>query len=507
MVADPTLFGPYVTGDVPFTLVERDEPVRPDASFEAMRKLKPLDAGGTVTAGNAPGVNDGAAALVLGSAEYARRNGLEALGTVEGHAGAAWDPPYLALDARHGDAEAARPGLHLTPADIARVGIQRSRFAAVALTAATQRLGLGSGRHQPAGRRGRARSSVGRIGRAHRRLGRAAAAPARRRALGIAAICSWPGGQGDALLVFQSRIIAAPRFAWDDRVRILVVGAGQMGAGIAQVLPRSTATRCSSTMSMRRASGAASTASRSASNATSSASGSPPKPAGASSNTSIRGRTSAIWTSRSRSKPRPSTSALKLDLFRRLDVDTPPEAILASNTSSISITALAAVTGKPDRVIGMHFMNPVPVMQLVEVIRGIATSDATAQTIVELATSLGKTPVDVRDFPGFVANRILMPMINEAIFAVYEGVASIDAIDTVMKLGMNHPMGPLTLADFIGLDTCLAIMEVLYEGFADSKYRPCPLLKQYVAAGWYGKKTGRGFYDYRGTGATVPAAV
>ena len=196
----------------------------------------------------------------------------------------------------------------------------------------------------------------------------------------------------------------------------------------------------------------------------------------------------------------------KVDLFRHLDENTPPEAILATNTSSISITSLGAATSKPERVIGMHFMNPVPVMMLVEVIRGIATSDATAQTILELASSLGKVPVEVRDFPGFIANRILMPMINEAIFAVYEGVASIDAIDTVMKLGMNHPMGPLTLADFIGLDTCLAIMNVLYDGFGDSKYRPCPLLKQYVAAGWLGKKSGRGFYDYRGT-VTVPAAV
>jgi 3-hydroxybutyryl-CoA dehydrogenase len=196
----------------------------------------------------------------------------------------------------------------------------------------------------------------------------------------------------------------------------------------------------------------------------------------------------------------------KVDLFHRLDENTSPDAILATNTSSISITSLGSATGKPERVIGMHFMNPVPVMALVEVIRGIATSDATARTIVDLAASLGKTPVEVRDFPGFIANRILMPMINEAIFAVYEGVASIDAIDTVMKLGMNHPMGPLTLADFIGLDTCLAIMNVLYDGFGDSKYRACPLLKQYVAAGWLGKKSGRGFYDYRGT-VTVPAVV
>lgn len=199
----------------------------------------------------------------------------------------------------------------------------------------------------------------------------------------------------------------------------------------------------------------------------------------------------------------------KLDLFRRLDQNTAPETIIASNTSSISITMLGAATSKPERVIGMHFMNPVPVMKLVEVIRGIATSDATTSTVLDLATSLGKTPVEVRDFPGFIANRVLLPMINEAIYALHEGVASIEAIDTVMKLGMNHPMGPLTLADFIGLDTCLAIMNVLHDGMGDSKYRPCPLLKQYVAAGWLGKKSGRGFYDYRtatnGVAAPVPA--
>jgi 3-hydroxybutyryl-CoA dehydrogenase len=188
---------------------------------------------------------------------------------------------------------------------------------------------------------------------------------------------------------------------------------------------------------------------------------------------------------------------LKLQLFRELDQSTPPEAIVASNTSSISITTLAAATKRPERVIGMHFMNPVPVMQLVEIIRGIATSQETYDATERLAQDLGKTPVEVRDFPGFVSNRVLMPMINEAIYAVYEGVGSAEAIDTVMKLGMNHPMGPLQLADFIGLDTCLAIMNVLYDGFADTKYRPCPLLKQYVAAGWYGKKSGKGFYDYR----------
>ncbi len=193
-----------------------------------------------------------------------------------------------------------------------------------------------------------------------------------------------------------------------------------------------------------------------------------------------------------------ATEALetKLELFRALDAATPERAVLASNTSSISITLLGAATRRPGRTIGMHFMNPVPVMQLVEIIRGIATSQETFDFTHALAAQMGKTPVEVRDFPGFVSNRVLMPMINEAIYALYEGVGSVEAIDTVMKLGMNHPMGPLQLADFIGLDTCLAIMNVLHDGFADSKYRPCPLLRQYVAAGWYGKKTGRGFYTY-----------
>ncbi|GAC1598389.1 MAG: 3-hydroxybutyryl-CoA dehydrogenase [Candidatus Velthaea sp.] len=200
---------------------------------------------------------------------------------------------------------------------------------------------------------------------------------------------------------------------------------------------------------------------------------------------------------------------LKLQIFRALDKIVPEGAILASNTSSISITTIGAVTSRAERVIGMHFMNPVPVMKLVEVIRGIATSDATYAQVRDLALQLEKTPVEARDFPGFVANRILLPMINEAIYALYEGVASVEGIDTVMKLGMNHPMGPLALADFIGLDTCLAIMEVLHAGLGDSKYRPCPLLRQYVAAGWLGKKSGRGFYDYRTTanGAAVPAAA
>jgi 3-hydroxybutyryl-CoA dehydrogenase len=188
--------------------------------------------------------------------------------------------------------------------------------------------------------------------------------------------------------------------------------------------------------------------------------------------------------------------SVKSEVFRQLDQIVRPDVILASNTSSISITRLAAITSRPDRFIGMHFMNPVPVMKLVEVIRGIATSDETYAATRELAEAMGKIPVEVNDGPGFVSNRVLMPMINEAIFALYEGVGTAEAIDKIMKLGMNHPMGPLELADFIGLDVCLAIMNVLYDGFNDSKYRPCPLLKKYVDAGWLGRKSGKGFYEY-----------
>ncbi len=187
---------------------------------------------------------------------------------------------------------------------------------------------------------------------------------------------------------------------------------------------------------------------------------------------------------------------LKFQIFKDLDEICEPGVILATNTSSIPIGRIAAQTGRPDKVIGMHFMNPVPVMKLVEVIPGIATSDETMKTTWELAEKFGKTPAKSNDFPGFIANRILMPMINEAVYCLYHNVGTPEDIDTVMKLGMNHPMGPLTLADLIGLDTCLAIMETLYDGFKDSKYRPCPLLRKYVEAGWLGRKTGRGFYEY-----------
>jgi 3-hydroxybutyryl-CoA dehydrogenase len=190
--------------------------------------------------------------------------------------------------------------------------------------------------------------------------------------------------------------------------------------------------------------------------------------------------------------------AVKKKIFQELSPRLNDKAMIATNTSSISVTRLAAATDRPERFIGLHFMNPVPLMQLVEVIRGIATDDTTFQAALEIVRRVGKTAAYAEDFPAFIVNRIIMPMINEAVYTLYEGVGNVDAIDTAMRLGANHPMGPLQLADFIGLDTCLAVMQVLYEGLADSKYRPCPLMVKYVEAGWLGKKTGRGFYDYRG---------
>jgi 3-hydroxybutyryl-CoA dehydrogenase len=192
----------------------------------------------------------------------------------------------------------------------------------------------------------------------------------------------------------------------------------------------------------------------------------------------------------------PEMLELKEEIFQVLDQAAPADAVLATNTSSISITRIGGFTKRPEKVIGMHFMNPVPMMKLVEVIRGLATDDGTTEAVMELSRELGKTPVEVNDFPGFVSNRVLMPMINEAVFALMEGVAGAEAIDSVMKLGMAHPMGPLALADLVGLDVCLGILEVLHRDMGDDRYRPCPLLRKYVAAGWLGRKSGRGFFDY-----------
>jgi 3-hydroxybutyryl-CoA dehydrogenase len=278
--------------------------------------------------------------------------------------------------------------------------------------------------------------------------------------------------------------------------RVVVIGAGQMGSGIAHVFAQAgmpvTMVDVSTTLLERARANIEKNLSRQVEKGT----------IDASSREAALGRI-AIATDHVAARDAvlvveaaSEKTDLKFRLFEELDRIAPERAILASNTSSISITEIAGRTRRADRVIGMHFMNPVPVMQLVEVIRGLATSDDTASRVVDLARRVGKTPVEVNDSPGFVSNRVLMPMINEAIYCVMEGVGTPEAVDTVMKLGMNHPMGPLALADLIGLDTCVSILEVLHSGLGDPKYRPCPLLRKYVAAGWLGRKSGRGFYAY-----------
>jgi 3-hydroxybutyryl-CoA dehydrogenase len=278
--------------------------------------------------------------------------------------------------------------------------------------------------------------------------------------------------------------------------RIAVVGAGQMGNGIAhtaalQGIPV-TLIDVSSEVLTRARSTIAANLERQVKKGTATAEARDSALAAISTATDLSAAGTATLVIEAASED----ATLKFRLFGDLDRATPPTTILASNTSSISITDIAARTGRPDRVIGMHFMNPVPVMRLVEIIRGLATSDETTATVTALATRLGKTPVEVNDYPGFVSNRVLMPMINEAAYCVMEGVGTPQAIDTVMTLGMNHPMGPLALADLIGLDTCVSILDVLRTGLGDPKYRACPLLRKYVAAGWLGRKTKRGFYTY-----------
>jgi 3-hydroxybutyryl-CoA dehydrogenase len=278
--------------------------------------------------------------------------------------------------------------------------------------------------------------------------------------------------------------------------RVVVIGAGQMGNGIAHVFAQSgipvTLVDVSSDALQRARATIEKNLARQVQKGTLDASARE----AALGRISVSGDVGVAKTATLIVEAASENAELKFKLFADVDAIAPARAILATNTSSISITEIAARTNRADRVIGMHFMNPVPVMQLVEVIRGLATSDQTARHVIELAKMLGKTPVEVNDSPGFVSNRVLMPMINEAAFCVMEGVGTPEAIDTVMKLGMNHPMGPLALADLIGLDTCVSILGVLQRGLGDPKYRACPLLKKYVAAGWLGRKSGRGFYTY-----------
>jgi 3-hydroxybutyryl-CoA dehydrogenase len=292
--------------------------------------------------------------------------------------------------------------------------------------------------------------------------------------------------------------VSDPGAAPDEIHRIGIIGAGQMGRGIAQVCATAGLAVVLSDASAAALSGAREIIARSLSRQVARGRISEEDMAAALARISETSDYTGFGDCDMVIEAATEKEQVKREIFQKLVPMLKPEALIASNTSSISITRLASATARPGKFIGMHFMNPVPVMSLVELIRGIATDEATFAATRDLALKLGKTPVAAEDYPAFIVNRILLPMINEAVYTLYEGVGSVAAIDTAMKLGANHPMGPLELADFIGLDTCLSIMQVLYEGLADSKYRPCPLLVKYVEAGWLGRKADRGFYDYRG---------